>query len=105
MQLPGCWVENKQYSQLGYRGSVINFVNELSTVAAQLPRAPKDTGIVVYVADGVRKDGSAYRELFNVRREVVRAHLEFFAMWHELYKKGIPDLNSPTPRNLVEPFN
>ena len=38
--------------QLGYRGSIINFVKETASVAQQLPRAPKDTGIIVYRVRG-----------------------------------------------------
>ena len=96
LQLPGCWVENKQYSQLGYRGSVINFVNELSTVAAQLPRAPKDSGIMVYVSEGVTKHGDAYRKLLNVERKKVEAYLRFFGKHHEGYRAGIRDPSNPS---------
>ena len=103
VQLPGSWVDNKQYSQLGYRGSVINFVNDLSTVAAQLPRAPKDTGIMVYKSEGVTKHGKAYSELLRVRRDAVKEYLEFFAEHHELYREGIVDPNNPAVQ-LVPKF-
>ena len=102
LQLPGCWVEGKQYSQLGYRGSVINFTNDLGTVAAQLPRAPKDSGIVVYAVEGTTKSGQAFRDVVNVRRHAIEEHLRFFAQHHDLYKYGIDD-----PRggpHLVSPF-
>jgi hypothetical protein len=92
--------------QLGYRGSVINFVNELGTVAAQLPRAPRDTGIILYLARGTRKDGSAYRELVRVRRAAVEEHLRFFAKYHQLYIHGIenPNRTCEADQFLVEPF-
>ena len=92
--------------QLGYRGSVINFVNELGTVAAQLPRAPKDTGIILYLARGTRKDGSAYRELVRVRRAAVEEHLRFFAKYHQLYIRGIENPNRTCKADywLVAPF-
>ena len=38
--------------QLGYRGSIINFVNETASVAQQLPRAPRDANIIVYRVRG-----------------------------------------------------
>jgi hypothetical protein len=38
--------------QLGYRGSVINFTNDLMHVAEQLPRTPKETGIIIYAVEG-----------------------------------------------------
>lgn len=92
--------------QLGYRGSVINFVNELGTVAAQLPRAPKDTGIILYLPKGTRKDGTAYRELVRVRRAAIEEHLRFFARHHQLYREGIPNPHSSSAadRWLVAPF-
>lgn len=103
LQLPGCWSGGKQFSQLGYRGSVINFVTDLSVVAAQLPRAPKDTGIIVYCVEGVTKQGDAYRQLLRVRRDAVEAYLRFFARHHKLYVDGIVDPSNPGAY-LVEPF-
>ena len=92
--------------QLGYRGSVINFVNELGTVAAQLHRAPKDTGIILYLSKGTRKDGTAYRELVRVRRAAIEEHLRFFARHHQLYREGIrnPHSSSAADYWLVPPF-
>lgn len=92
--------------QLGYRGSVINFVNDLGTVAAQLPRAPKDTGIILYIARGTRKDGGAYHQLVRVRRAAVEKHLRFFARYHKLYIEGVgnPYATSAADQWLVPPF-
>ena len=92
--------------QLGYRGSVINFVNELGTVAAQLPHAPRDTGIMIYVSKGTRKDGSAYQQLVRVRRAAVEKYLRFFARHHYLYQEGIHNPNSTSAADywLVPPF-
>jgi hypothetical protein len=95
--------------QLGYRGSVINFVNELATVAQQLPRAPKDTGIIVYVVRGQSKDGKAYHDLVRIRKKAVEDHLTFFATHHQLYIEGIinPDCHDPASPDYyrVKPFS
>ena len=103
LQLPGSWVDNKQYSQLGYKGSVINFVSDLCTVAAQLPRAPKDAGIIVYVSEGVTKHGDAYHKLCRVRRAAIERYLYFFAEHHQGYQEGIVDPSNPS-RYVVPPF-
>ena len=90
--------------QLGYRGSVINFVRDLSGVTAQLPRTPKDSGIIFYMAEGSTLPASKeFRDLVRVRGAAVREHLEFFAKYHEYYQYGIRDPNRPD-HYLVPPF-
>jgi hypothetical protein len=73
--------------QLGYRGSVINFVNETASVAQQLPRTPKDANIIVY---RVRGNKGTHKDM-RVRRGAIRDHLLFFSRHHEIFKKGIRD--------------
>jgi hypothetical protein len=46
--------------QLGYRGNVINFTNNIALVARQLPLAPKDSGFIIYRVP--RRDGSSSLE-------------------------------------------
>jgi len=73
--------------QLGYRGSVINFLSETSSVAWQLPRAPSDCKIIVYRQRG--KAGT-HRDV-HVRRRAVEEHLIFFSKYHYFFQHGIPD--------------
>ena len=87
--------------QLGYKGSVINFTNDLGYVVEQLPRTPKETGIIVYAVEGTRRDGRAYRALVEVRREAIYDHLRFLATHHTVYKSGIQDADG---EYLVQPF-
>ena len=97
--------------QLGYKGSVINFVNDLGTVARQLPRSPKDVDLVVYVFKGTRLTTSgASKEtsrLLKVRRRAVTEYLEFFCQYHRYYMEGIRNPNGSVgaPNEfLVPPF-
>jgi hypothetical protein len=73
--------------QLGYRGSVINFVNETASVAQQLPRTPEDANIIVY---RVRGNKGTHKDM-RVRRGAIRDHLLFFARHHKIFKDGIRD--------------
>jgi hypothetical protein len=85
-------------------------VNDLGTVAAQLPRAPHDAGIIVYAVRGSDQAGQAYRDLVRVRKKTVEAYLRFFARHHAIYKAGIHNFNSSSsdPQAadyyLVRPF-
>ena len=73
--------------QLGYRGSVINFVSETGSVARQLPRAPCDANLIVYRVRGM---AGTHKDL-RVRRDALREHLAFFAEHHRFFREGIPD--------------
>ena len=90
--------------QLGYRGSVINFVNDLALVSAQLPRAPEDSGLVVYAVRGAAPSGSECQKMLRVRRAAVRDYLHFFAENHAVYRDGIRDTRSDGGEWLVPPF-
>ena len=84
--------------QLGYRGSVINFVNETASVAEQLPRTPSDANIIVY---RVRGNAGTYKDT-RVRKGAVWDHLDFFSRHHQLFKDGITD--PLTGAIIVPPF-
>ena len=71
--------------QLGYRGNVINFVNDLPTVHMQLPLAPKDCGVIVYRIS--KEDGRS--ELERVRKKAVEEYLFFFSEHHAVYRYGV----------------
>ena len=71
--------------QLGYHGNIINFTNNLASVARQLPLAPKDSGFIIYRV--ARKDGSATLE--KVRKMAIYDYLHFFARHHKVYRDGI----------------
>ena len=73
--------------QLGYRGSVINFVSETGSVVSQLPRAPSATNFIIY---RVRGKALTHKDL-RVRKDAVKDHLLFFAKHHRLFREGIPD--------------
>lgn len=47
--------------QLGYRGNCINFVNDTASVAATLPRAVSDCGVVFYRVRGTNPQGEEVR--------------------------------------------
>jgi hypothetical protein len=72
--------------QLGYKGNVINFTNNVALVARQLPLAPKDSGFIFYHA-GQRKDSSSIVE--KVRKHAIRDYLDFFSRHHKVYVEGI----------------
>ena len=76
--------------QMAYSGSFINFTQQMSTVALQLPRALKDTGIAVWRAEG--QDCSS--TLLRVRKEAVREHFDFFCEYHAFFRSGIPNPNA-----------
>ena len=86
--------------QLGYKSSVINYINDTADVVQKLPRAPKDSQVVVYQVPGAMGEPSLQR----VRKHAVRAYLCFFAEHHPLYKHGIIDPLDST-RYLVAPFD
>ena len=97
--------------QLGYRGNVINFLNDLATVSKQLPRAPKDCGIIIYrTPSGSNKDKASearHTRLERVRREAIDKHLRFFATHHKVYREGIRNPSSSSGADdeyLVPPF-
>mmetsp|Transcript_29380 Transcript_29380/g.63156 ORF Transcript_29380/g.63156 Transcript_29380/m.63156 type:complete len:86 (-) Transcript_29380:830-1087(-) len=71
--------------QLGYRGSCINFVNDLASVVTQLPRAPSDVPILIYRMRG--KKGT-HKDM-EVRKLAVRDYLRFFSRHHHFFKYGI----------------
>jgi hypothetical protein len=74
-------------AQLGYRGNVINFINELGVVQRQLPCRPEQSGVtLVYRVDGQNKGCSQNKV---VRRMVISKFLQFFAAHHNVYKYGI----------------
>ena len=85
--------------QLGYTSSVINYINDTADVAQKLPRAPKDSNIVVYQTP----NAAAELTLQRVRKHAVREYLFFFAEHHPLYREGIVDPMDNT-RYLVRPF-
>jgi len=76
--------------QLGYRGNVINFVNDTATVAKQLPRTVADCGMVFYAVKGKDKsDGSEVTQMKRVRRSAIEKWLTFLSKHHDVYKRGI----------------
>ena len=76
--------------QLGYRGNVINFVNDTATVAKQLPRTVADCGMVFYAVKGKNKsDGSEVTQMKRVRRSAIEKWLTFLSKHHDVYKRGI----------------
>ena len=85
--------------QLGYRSSVINYINDTADVAHKLPRTPKDAHVMVFStpdADGAPK-------LQRVRKHAVRDYLAFFSEHHPFYRDGIRD-PIDNSRYLVSPF-
>lgn len=60
--------------QLAYTGSFIHFVSDTGIVAKQLPRAPKDSGIMIYTA----KDSQGASKLLEVRKNAIRDFFVFF---------------------------
>ena len=75
--------------QLGYRGSVINFVSEMGTVAHQLPRTTGDMKehLIIYRVNG--KTGT-HKDV-SVRKAAVVGYLKFFGRHHRFFREGIPD--------------
>ena len=59
--------------QLGYKSSVINYINDTADVVQKLPRAPKDSQVVVYQVPGAMGEPSLQR----VRKHAVRATFVF----------------------------
>ena len=86
--------------QLGYKSSVINYINDTASVVQKLPRAPKDSNFVIY--EVANAEGGT--ELRQVRKHAVRAYLEFFATHHPFYRDGIRDPNDAS-RYIVRPFD
>jgi hypothetical protein len=96
--------------QLGYRGGVINFVNDVVKIATTLPRRADDCGLVFYSL--VDKAGNTRLE--RVRREVVRRLLLFFKEHNQWMKelnideKALQDLPEDghlpsTRKNVLDP--
>ena len=74
--------------QLGYKGNIINLVNDLATVRMQLPLAPKDSGFVYYQVEGQDSKGNPLKPE-RVRKFAVRDYLKFFSEHHAVYRDGI----------------
>ena len=88
--------------QLGYRGSVINFVSEIGTVAHQLPRA-MDSGMAEHlVVYRVRGKSGTHKDV-SVRKAALYAYLKFFGTHHRFFKEGIPDPHR-AGEYIVPPF-
>ena len=85
--------------QLGYTSSVINYINDTADISQKLPRAPKDSKIVVFQVPNAKGEATLQR----VRKHAVREYLAFFAEHHPLYRDGIADPHDPD-RFLVQPF-
>ena len=87
--------------QLGYRGSVINFVSETGAVAHQLPRAPSTLGenLVIYRVAG----STATHKDVSVRKAALIDYLKFFSKHHRFFREGIPDPHRPG-EFIVPPF-
>ena len=85
--------------QLGYTASVINYINDTADVAQKLPRAPKDSKIVVFQVPNANGEATLQR----VRKYAVREYLAFFAEHHPLYRDGLVDPADAT-HYLVQPF-
>ena len=96
--------------QLGYRGGVINFVNDVVKIATTLPRRADDCGLVFYSL--VDKAGNTRLE--RVRREVVCQLLLFFKRHNQWMKelnideKALQDLPEDghlpsTFKNVLDP--
>ena len=85
--------------QLGYTSSVINYINDTADISQKLPRAPKDSKIVVFQVPNAKGEATLQR----VRKHAVREYLAFFAEHHPLYRDGIADPHDPD-RYLVQPF-
>ena len=85
--------------QLGYKSSVINYINDTADVVQKLPRAPKDSQIVVFKVPGAE----GVLTLQRVRKYAVREYLQFFSDYHPFYRDGIVDPSDPS-RYLVKPF-
>ena len=81
--------------QLGYRGNVINFPFDVAKIAAQLPRAAADCGVVVYRVRYKKRGkgpGDADRDvskLERVRRGAVEGYLNFFMKHHKYFATGL----------------
>ena len=76
--------------QLGYRGNVINFVNDTAAVAKRLLRTVADCGMVFYAVNGKNKsDGSEVTQMKRVRRSAIEDWLKFLSKNHDVYTRGI----------------
>jgi hypothetical protein len=74
------------YGQLGARGHIVSFPQDITDVCKKLPRLPSDVSLVRVVKHFKLPDGEISSKSFSVRKQEVLQALRWLKEYNRLYK-------------------